>query len=304
MQPTPGDVHVNRLLSNVSVAFLQDQSEFIADKVFPAVPVKKQSDRYVKYDKAEWFKGKAKIRAAGSESAGGGYTFDNSPNYFCDVYAFHKDVDDDTRANQDEAIDVDSEATEFVTRDLVLKREITWAAKYFITSTWTGSSTGRLDSDRGYPYPVALGQKEDGLPRQRRRYGRPGVGRSARPPGLPRAYQVHASRYRIEPVARFGSRLGQRVHRWRDPEHRDRRRDRRIDLPVRQRSAVRVRSPEAGSHDPVGRLYVPVVGSRRRFDAYQALPHGALGLGSYRRRNGLRPEAGRGRDGRLLQQRY
>jgi hypothetical protein len=141
MQPTPGDVHVNRLLSNVSVAFLQDQSEFIADKVFPAVPVKKQSDRYVKYDKAEWFKGKAKIRAAGSESAGGGYTFDNSPNYFCDVYAFHKDVDDDTRANQDEAIDVDSEATEFVTRDLVLKREITWAAKYFITSTWTGSST-------------------------------------------------------------------------------------------------------------------------------------------------------------------
>lgn len=142
MQPTPSDVHVNAPLTNISVAFLQDQSEFIADRVFPGVPVLKQSDRYFKYDKAEWFKGGALKRAPSTESAGGGYTLDNTPTYFADVYAFHKDVDDDVRANQDAAINVDSEATEFVTRRIAMTKEIAWAAKYFTTSVWTGSSSG------------------------------------------------------------------------------------------------------------------------------------------------------------------
>ncbi len=142
MNPTPSDVHVNSMLTSVSVAFMQDQSEFVADKAFPAVPVAKQSDRYFVYDKGNWFRAKAKVRAPSTESAGSGFTLDNTPTYYADVYAFHKDVDDDTRANADAAIDVDRDATEFVTRDLMLKRELTWAATYFTTSVWTGSSTG------------------------------------------------------------------------------------------------------------------------------------------------------------------
>jgi len=141
-QPTPSDVHVNTPLTSISVAFMQDQSEFIADKVFPALPVTKQSDRYFVYDKANWFRAKAQKRAPSTESAGGGFTLNANPTYFADVYAFHKDVDDDTRANADAAIDVDRDATEFVTRDLMLKKKLTWAARYFAPSIWTGSSTG------------------------------------------------------------------------------------------------------------------------------------------------------------------
>src|SRR5262245_52989247 len=111
--PTPSDVHVNAALSSISVAFMQDQSEFIADRVFPAVPVAKQSDRYFTYDKGNWFRAKAQKRAPATESVGSGFTLDNTPNYFADVYAFHKDVDDDTRSNADAAIDVDRDATEF-----------------------------------------------------------------------------------------------------------------------------------------------------------------------------------------------
>lgn len=140
MQPSPSDVHVNAPLSMISLAFLQSQDEFISDRVFPSVMVQKQSDKYFRYAKSEWFKGGAKVRAPGTESAGGGYALDTD-TYFADVWAFHKDVDDDTRANQDAAINVDSEATEFVTRNIVLRREIAWAAKYFATSVWTGSTT-------------------------------------------------------------------------------------------------------------------------------------------------------------------
>ena len=52
--PTQADVHINVPLTNVSVAYMQSSSSFIADKVFPKVPVNKQSDLYWKYSKSDW----------------------------------------------------------------------------------------------------------------------------------------------------------------------------------------------------------------------------------------------------------
>jgi len=141
-QPTASDVHVNAPLTSISIAFLQDQKEFIADQVFPMVPVQKQSDRYYVYDKDAWFRTDAQVRAPSTESAGGGFTVDNTPTYYCAVRAFHKDVDDQIRANADPVINLDRDATEFVTRDLMLRKELDWASKYFTTGVWTGSSTG------------------------------------------------------------------------------------------------------------------------------------------------------------------
>ena len=73
-QPTSNDIHVNRPLTNISTAFIQSQSDFIADKVFPVIPVEKKSDLYYTYDKGNWFRDDAKERGPCSESAGGGYT--------------------------------------------------------------------------------------------------------------------------------------------------------------------------------------------------------------------------------------
>ena len=141
-QPTASDVHVNMPLTNISVAWMQDQREFIADQVFPTVPVQNQSNRYYVYDRDNWFRAQAEKRAPASESAGSGFTVDNTPTYFADVFAFHKDVDDQIRANSDSVINIDRDATEFVTRDLMLKKELIWAATYFTTGVWTGSTTG------------------------------------------------------------------------------------------------------------------------------------------------------------------
>lgn len=141
-QPTQSDVHVNAPLTSISIAFLQDQSSFVSRKVFPAVSVNKQSDRYYVYDKKQWFRSDARKRAPGTESAGSGFTVDNTPNYFADVRAVHKDVDDQIRANADAVINPDRDATEFVTRDLMLEAELDWAATYFTTTVWTGSTSG------------------------------------------------------------------------------------------------------------------------------------------------------------------
>ena len=141
-QPTRSDVHVNRPLTNVSIAYIQRAQDFIADKVFPIVPVMKQSDRYFVYTKDYWFRTGANKRAPASESAGGGFHVDNTPSYYADVWAFHQDVDDQTRANADQPLDMDRDATIFVTQNLLLRREISFISQYMQPSTWTGNPSG------------------------------------------------------------------------------------------------------------------------------------------------------------------
>lgn len=141
-QPTLTDVHVNRPLTNISQAYMQDQSDYIADRFFPVVPVQKQSDRYFIYNKGDWFRDEAQIRAPATESAGGGYTLDNTPSYYAPVYAFHKDVDDQVRTNSDDPLNADRDATMFVTQRMLLKREKLVTSVAFTTGVWTGSSTG------------------------------------------------------------------------------------------------------------------------------------------------------------------
>lgn len=139
--PVPGDVHVNTPLTNISIAYLQDAKNFVAAEVFPNIPVTKQSDRYYTYDRGEFNRDEMKERAPGTESAGGSYTLDNTPTYFANVYAFHKDIPDQVRSNADSVLAPDKEATNYVTHKALIKREKLWAAKYFTTGVWATDNT-------------------------------------------------------------------------------------------------------------------------------------------------------------------
>lgn len=72
-QPSLHSVHIDAPLTNISVAYLQAQTNFIAPRVFPVVPVDKQSDLYFTYTKNDWFRDEAKVRPPASESVGSGY---------------------------------------------------------------------------------------------------------------------------------------------------------------------------------------------------------------------------------------
>lgn len=139
-QPSAGDVHVNGLLTNVSVAFRNKPSAFIADTVFPRLPVEKQSNVFAVYDRGDILRDEMRLRGPGTESAGGGYDT-STDSYRCDVWAFHKDVDDQTRANTDVPFNADRDATNFVTEKELIKREVEWCTAFFTTGLWTGSST-------------------------------------------------------------------------------------------------------------------------------------------------------------------
>ncbi len=140
--PTAGDVHVNRPLTNMSVAYIQDAKNFIAGEVFPTVPVQKQSDAYWVYDNAYWNSDEMTERKSGTESDGNGYTVDATNTYYCGIKAFHKDIPDPIRANSDIPLNLDMEATSYVTLKALIKRERLFAAAYMAGGVWTRDYDG------------------------------------------------------------------------------------------------------------------------------------------------------------------
>ncbi len=153
-QPTAGDVHVNAPLTQISIAYLQKAENFIADKVFPVVPVARQADRYYEYKRGNWLRSQAQLRAPGSESAGGGWDLDNSATYFASVRSVHKDVADQIRSNADSVINMDRDATRWVTQQLLLKRDKDWADSYFKPGQWSVDVTPSVKWDSSLSTPV------------------------------------------------------------------------------------------------------------------------------------------------------
>ena len=134
-QPTVTDVHVDMLLSNILLAYMNEPGAYIADTLFPIIPVLKQSNLVATYDKGFWFRDIAQQRAPASESTGSGFEV-GKESYFAINYATHVDIPDEVRENQDNPYNVDAAAVALVDQRMKLQREINWAESYFKTGVW------------------------------------------------------------------------------------------------------------------------------------------------------------------------
>lgn len=144
-QPTPSDVHVDAALTDISIAYAQEEVRFIANRVFPAVPVNHQTNKFHKFDKNDWFRDDAVTkRAPGSESSGSGFGL-STGSYSCDVWATHIDIDDQVRGNSDPSVPVDDAAAKLVTQRMMIRRERQFASDYFNTGVWATDKVGVTD---------------------------------------------------------------------------------------------------------------------------------------------------------------
>lgn len=137
--PTPGDVHVDHLLTGISVAYMNTADKFVADRVFPRVAVTQRGGKYATYSKADFLRDEMKYRGPGSISAGGGFRT-STETYYADVYAYHVDVDDQTVANATVPFEPVRDATQYITQKELIKREADFVTKFFSTSVWTGGT--------------------------------------------------------------------------------------------------------------------------------------------------------------------
>jgi len=140
--------HIDRVLSNISVAYQQSPNAFIADKVFPVIPVTKQSDIYYTYSKDDFFRDEVKERARGAESAGGQWNITTADPYHCKKFAFHYDVSPEERVNYDAPLNVDRDTTEWLAEKMLLKREVDFANKFFKVGIW-GKNVAGVASNPG-----------------------------------------------------------------------------------------------------------------------------------------------------------
>ncbi len=137
-QPTPKDVHIDAALSNISVAY--KNLDYIADKIFPIVPVDKQSDYYFVWTKDFWFRNSVGLRGPGSGYPEGGLQL-SSVQYICINKALSYPMPWENMQNQDAAIDLETTGAEWLADQFQLDREIALATAIFGASAWTSSTT-------------------------------------------------------------------------------------------------------------------------------------------------------------------
>jgi len=152
-RPTVSDVHVNRPLSNISVAY--SNAKYLAEEVFPTVRVESKSDHYFTFGKSAWFRDEAAYRAPGTRASRGEYDI-STASYVCFPYAYATPLPDEVRANADNPLTPGVTAVKHVTDKLLLAREIrvativttagNWAYSTSPTTQWT-SDTSEPEAD-------------------------------------------------------------------------------------------------------------------------------------------------------------
>jgi hypothetical protein len=142
MQPGRADVHVNKPLTQILVAYMQDPNNFVAGKVFPRVMVNKQSDRYFTYDKGSFNRNGMQNRASGTASERAGWAIDSTPTYYCPMKALHVLIPIELRANADDMLDLDRDASQFLGMQALIHQEVEWSTKHFTNGVWGSQTQG------------------------------------------------------------------------------------------------------------------------------------------------------------------
>lgn len=140
--PTSAEVNYNQILTNISIAYTNQT--YVADQIFPLVPVAAQSGIVPKYNQSHWFRDTAQLRAPGTRSVRGGFKVDITDTYYTPRFSFGFELPDEVRdtAAVSGTFNLDRDAVNFVTEKGYLRREVAFAADFFKASVWTDKTGG------------------------------------------------------------------------------------------------------------------------------------------------------------------
>jgi hypothetical protein len=140
--PQGNEIYVSTPLTNLSIAYIQSASAFVAGRLAGSVPVSKQSDRYVTYPKGAFMRSAMRKRAKGTRATVADFQIDNSQTYFAETYALAKPIADEDRVNQAPPVNLDRDTTVFLTQQGLLQRELEFVNKFFKPGVWSFNRTG------------------------------------------------------------------------------------------------------------------------------------------------------------------
>ena len=151
---TPSQVHLDVPLTNLTLAWMQDESKFIADKVFPIVDVSKQSDKFYEYTRGDFNRsGNRRQLAPRTRPERVGMTISNS-NYFADVFGLATDFDEQVLANEDAALETRLMGAQMLITNLMVDREKDFVTNFFSDAVW-GTNWDGVATGTGTDYSAA-----------------------------------------------------------------------------------------------------------------------------------------------------
>lgn len=140
-EPTVSQGHLDAQLTNVSVAFMQEDSAFVADAMFPIVPVAHASDVYLVYPREAFFRDDVGPRPMGGYSPSTGHKLARQ-TYHAEEEGLTAWLDDRERANVTPPYDPERSKVRLITAQHMIHRDKRFVSAYMKTGVWTTDVAG------------------------------------------------------------------------------------------------------------------------------------------------------------------
>lgn len=148
MQPTTNSIQaVDPILTNMLVGYKQADERFVAGRVFPAIPVEKDSGTYYIMTKKYWFLDAMKTRAPGARFARSGYGVE-STTYATVQWALEHPIPIENRANSQLPLALETAGVQWLSQMSMIRKERAFSADFMKTSVWgTDDNNSSTDWD-------------------------------------------------------------------------------------------------------------------------------------------------------------
>lgn len=146
---TPSDVHLDQPLTNLTIAYVQDQTRFKAAQIFPTLGVSYQSDKYYIYDRDNMNRtGDVKELAPRTEANDIELAISND-SYFAKVYGLRMPFGQQVFANEDAVLNVRAAGAQTLINRMLQHREDQFINTFFVDNVWGTNWDGVASGGEG-----------------------------------------------------------------------------------------------------------------------------------------------------------
>lgn len=138
-------VHYDRVLTNYSAAVFNDQSNFLAHRVFPMVNVKHLSDKFDFYPAGYFMHINDERRAEEAVANRVNYNVARK-SYICEEYALRTFISDKKRSNADSQRNLDMEATKLIVDSMRTAAESRFVNSFMVKGKWGADWVGKAST--------------------------------------------------------------------------------------------------------------------------------------------------------------
>jgi hypothetical protein len=156
---TPSEVHIDEVLTNMTIAHMQNANNFVAPRVFPNIPVDFQSDKYYVWDRGFYNRlNEVEKAAPGTESPEISLSV-STDSYYIDLWHLGASFSEQQLANEDTQLRTRSVAAATLANRGMLKREQDFISTFFGPGIWSTQYEGVANGDNNLVTEVT--QRDD-----------------------------------------------------------------------------------------------------------------------------------------------